>query len=135
MVAIEIDKILNNSQVILLGSAVVADEINSVLLKLSLLTDCTPIKFIQLLTGKSDVNLLKMFTESDSRFIKAMCKIIKDWGGFLGDRDNLLRIHGSRDLVITCPKDCLRIEKAGHLIAMTHALECQALLNQRIMIS
>ncbi len=129
IVAIEIDEILNNSKVVLLGSAIDVTEVNSFLLKLSVLSDYAPIKVIQLLTGKYDVTLLKMFSESDPQFIKMMCQLIPTWKGYLGNPKKLLRIHGAKDLVISCPNEAHKILDGGHLIAMTHASNCEALLS------
>jgi hypothetical protein len=132
IIAIEIYKILGNPKVVLLGSAVNISEINSLLLKLTALSDYAPIKLIQLLTGKYDGNLLQMFSGSDPKFIKAMCKLIATWQGFSGPSEKLIRIHGSKDLVINCPQEAELILAGGHLLAMSHARECQALLNSSL---
>ena len=132
IIAIEIDKLLNNPKVILLGSAIGPSEINSLLLKLSSLSDYAPVKLIQLLTGKYDNSLLNMFSESDPKFIKAMCKFIASWEGYLNLPDKLIRIHGTQDLVINCPQVGSEKLSGGHLISMSHPKQCQELIEKQL---
>jgi len=132
IIAIEIDKLLNNPKVILLGSAIGSSEINSLLLKLSSLSDYAPVKLIQLLTGKYDNSLLNMFSESDPKFIKAMCKLSASWEGYLSLPDKLIRIHGTQDLVIKCSQVGSEKLSAGHLIAMSHPKQCQELIKKQL---
>jgi hypothetical protein len=42
----------------------------------------------------------------------------------------MIRIHGRNDLVILPPKRADLLLNGGHLIAMTHAKECVAFLEQ-----
>jgi len=128
MIAVEIYKVLNNPKVILLGSAIDKSEINSLLRKLSPLVEVTPLKLIQVFTGKYQNSLLEMFTETDSKFIKSMCSAINKWEGYSGPKDDILRIHGKRDMIIKCPKKCFSIIGGGHFIAMTHPKECISLM-------
>lgn len=128
MVAIEIAKILGIRKIVLIGSAINPQYINQLLQKLSSLSQITPVKLIQVLTGKINIisknELLTMFEDSDSRFIKAMCKALFSWEG-LGNFDcEICQIHGERDLVIMPPNNGVKIiPGAGHLIAMTHPVE------------
>jgi len=70
MVAIEIATIIGPNKDIQIGSATNPDHVNSLLQKLSNLAEITPVKIIQVLTGKahkySKNDLLDMFEESDS---------------------------------------------------------------------
>ncbi|MDH3974837.1 MAG: hypothetical protein OEV42_11210 [Deltaproteobacteria bacterium] len=124
MVALEIYKILGNRKVVLIGSAVNKSEINPLLRTLSPLAEITPLKLIQVFTGKYDSNLSNMFTEADSEFIKSMCFAINDWQGYEGDQQDIIRIHGKKDMIIKCPEKCFEIADGGHLITMAHAGEC-----------
>lgn len=124
MVALEVYKILGNEKVVLIGSAVNKSEVNPLLRTLSPLVEITPLKLIQVFTGKYDSNLLGMFTESDSEFIKSMCRAIDNWQGYEGDQKNIIRIHGKKDMIIKCSENCFKIPDGGHLITMTHAEEC-----------
>ena len=49
-----------------------------------------------------------------------------------GDANNILRIHGEKDLIIKCPKKAEVIKGAGHLVAMTHSDECIRILEKII---
>ena len=129
MVAIEIYKILGNQKVVLIGSALNKSEINPLLRTISPLAEVTPLKLIQLFTGKYDSNLFEMFTEADSAFIKSMCRAIVDWEGYGDSEKDIIRIHGEKDLIIKCPKNCFQIAGGGHLITMTHQKECVNLIN------
>jgi hypothetical protein len=124
MVAIEIYKMLGNPKVILIGSATDKKEINPLLRKLSPLAEISPLKLIQVFAGKSQHSLLEMFTETESEFIKNMCLAINNWEGYAGPQKDIIRIHGEKDLVIKCPKVCFLIAEGGHLITMTHPMEC-----------
>lgn len=123
MIAIEIAKLTDASKVILLGSAVNPAEINKLLLSLAPMAAVTPVKLIQLLSGKANSHLLEMFCETDDQFIKSMCLAIAEWKG-AEDYQRIERIHGSKDLVISCPENAHVINGGGHLIAMTHPQDC-----------
>lgn len=128
MVAIEIAKIMGLKKVILIGSATHSDFINPLLQKLSNLAEVTPIKIIQALAGKVNIyssnELLKMFEESESKFIKAMCKALFKWEGIGKFNGDVCQIHGEKDLVIFPPKKNVKIILGGgHLISMSHAEE------------
>ncbi len=128
MVAIEIAKTIGLKKVILIGSATNPDYINPLLQKLSNLAEITPVKIIQVLTGKvnkySKNELLNMFEESDRKFIKAMCKALFEWEGIGKFNGDVCQIHGEKDLVIFPPKKNVKIiPGGGHLISMSHAEE------------
>ncbi len=126
MVAVEIAKILGIKKVILIGSATSPDYVNQVLQKISRLSDITPIKLIQLFSGKANLigknEILSMFEQADGNFIKTMCKAIFKWKGIENYNCELCHIHGANDLVISPPKDNVKIiEDGGHLISITHS--------------
>ena len=64
-----------------------------------------------------------MFTHSDPAFIRNMSKAIFTWEG-LQSGVPFLRIHGTNDLVIPNTKETNHEIDGGHLIVMTHSLEC-----------
>ncbi len=132
MIAIEIDKILNNKQVILIGSARHPHEINTLLLKLSKLTKFMPVRFVQLFVGKINHLVLEMFVSTDPEFIKSTAYYFTQWQGYTGDSEKLIRIHGNKDLIIRCPQSLSEkihiIEGGGHLIAMSHPAECKKII-------
>lgn len=90
---------------------------------MSPIIDVTPIDFIRRCAGKIPSDLTEMFAESESQFIRSMCKAIFNWEGFSGGCP-LFRIHGTRDLVIPIPADVDVKISGGHLIAMSHPIEC-----------
>jgi pimeloyl-ACP methyl ester carboxylesterase len=135
MVAIEIAKIVGITKVILIGSATNSDYINPLLQKLSGLAEITPVKIIQVLTGKvnqyASNEPLSMFEESDSNFIKAMCKALFKWEGLGKFNCDVCQIHGEKDLVIFPPKNNVKIILGGgHLISITHAEEVANFINK-----
>jgi len=130
IVALEIHRRIHLRQVILVGSAVVKDEINSLLLAAAPLAKITPLRLIQCLAGKGFNEVSAMFAEVDTEFVRAMCLAVKKWDGFDGSLEAVSRIHGDRDPVIKCPNDAHIITGGGHLIAMTHAEECVAIINE-----
>lgn len=126
MVAIEIGKIVNCKKVILIGSATTPEFINPLLKRLSNFAQITPIKLIQLFTGKvnqiTQSELFGMFEKSEEQFIKAMCKALFKWEGINGYNGQVHHIHGEKDLVIFPPeKNVTIISKGGHLISMSHS--------------
>jgi pimeloyl-ACP methyl ester carboxylesterase len=128
MVALEIANKLRVENVFLFGSAVAITEINPLLRLLSPIAEVTPIKFIQTIAGKFHNKVFKMFSTSDSDFIRSMCHEIYKWQGFNGDQNIIKRIHGEKDKIITCHSKCKTIKNGGHLIAVTHAHQCIEIL-------
>ncbi|OVE81629.1 hypothetical protein BVY03_03235 [bacterium K02(2017)] len=135
MVALEIAAILKINKVILIGSAINSNEINSFLLSLAPLTKITPVKFIQALAGKSSNDVSQQFANTDPQFIKEMCQAIKNWQGVDFVPNELIRIHGEKDHIIACPENCFKINGAGHLVAMSHADECCDFLRKNNLVS
>lgn len=131
MIALEIASILDIKAVILMGSAISRNEINKLLSIFSPFTSIAPISFIQTLAGKNKHIISQMFSDSDPAFIRAMCKYISSWPGYQGPIDKIYRIHGQKDHIISCPKSgCEVIENAGHLLPISHAKECAALIER-----
>ncbi|PCI40641.1 MAG: hypothetical protein COB53_00515 [Elusimicrobia bacterium] len=130
IVALEIHRFLTLNQVILVGSAVSRAEINGLLLGLAPLAQITPLKFIQVLAGKTPTLMSSMFAEVDSDFIKAMCGAVAQWEGYTGSKERISRIHGDQDLIIACPADAHVIAGGGHLIAITHSEDCVRLIEE-----
>jgi pimeloyl-ACP methyl ester carboxylesterase len=128
IVALEIHAMLNLQRVVLLGGAVTPTEINPLLVALAPLAKITPMRLIQYLAGKSDNLLSTMYAEVDADFVRAMCIAVSRWDGYTGDMNAVTRIHGERDHIIRPPKTATIIPNAGHLIAMTHAEECIAMI-------
>jgi pimeloyl-ACP methyl ester carboxylesterase len=130
IVALEIHHRISLRQVILVGSAVVKEEINSLLLAAAPLAKITPLRLIQCLAGKGFNEVSAMFADVDADFVRAMCLDVNRWEGYCGSLEAVSRIHGERDPVIKCPNDAHIITGGGHLIAMTHARECVAIINE-----
>ena len=132
MVALEIADKLKVESVFLFGSAVTKTEINPLLRLLTPFAEITPIKFIQAIAGKYPNEVLKMFSSSDTDFIRSMCKAAAEWQGFNGDPKIIKRIHGENDKVISCHSECKTIKNGGHLIAITHPHKCIEILKQSL---
>lgn len=127
ILACEIANQVNLKRIVLIGSAQRKEEINSILSALHPLIDLAPIAFIQMSSGKLPSDLTDMFSHSDPEFIRNMSKAIFSWDG-LKSNVPVLRIHGEKDLVIPPPKGTNHMIHGGHLIAMTHPLECIQLI-------
>lgn len=135
IVAIEIAKTIGINKAILIGSATDPACINPLLKKLSNLAEITPFQFIQALTGTvnryMNSELLQMFEESDSEFIRAMCTALFKWEGLCGFACDIHHIHGEKDLVIFPPRQNVKIiPGGGHLISITHAEEVASFINE-----
>lgn len=123
MVAGEIARKRRLELVVLIGSAVSPGEIRKSLGNLHPLIDLLPLSFVRACSGRLPSDLAKMFYESEPEFVRAMIKAIFKWEG-VDPSTRLLRIHGTRDLVIPPPKEVDLLVRGGHFIAMTHAGTC-----------
>lgn len=132
MVALEISKLLHLDRVVLVGSAIDVSEMNSLLTFLTPFVDFAPIEFFQKLAGRHDSLFQQMFASSDAVFMRTMCKAISTWDGYPGNLSNVTRIHGEKDKVIKCPRDCHVIKRGGHLIPISHARECVDIIHRYI---
>lgn len=121
MVALEIAKIKNIKNVVLIGSALSSKEINNVLKSLSHITDYLPLNLLKKLSGKIPLQLSQMYSEQSSEFIRNMIKSVMNWESTT--TCNLLRIHGKKDHIIKAEYSDLWID-GGHLLALTHPKEC-----------
>jgi len=131
MVAVEIARQKRLKAIVLIGSAISPADVQGILSLLAPLTAITPISLIQILIGKHDNIITKMFAEADSDFIRAMCQYLPKWSGVSNTSAPLFRIHGEKDNVIPCPKaGCEIVANAGHLLAITHAKECGEYLSK-----
>ncbi len=128
MVSLEISKILGNPQVILLGSAMHINEITPLLMKLAKFTHLTPVGFLQMISGSAPMRVSQVFANSDPDLIRKAGHALRKWEGGESTQAKILRIHGSRDLIIPCPKEAHIIHGGGHIIAMTHAEECVSIV-------
>jgi pimeloyl-ACP methyl ester carboxylesterase len=124
MIALEMSCRVGCNDLTLIGSAVNRNEINQFLLALSSLSWITPLRFIQVIAGKSGGELGRMFSHVDTDFIHSTCRELRSWEPPKGDTHSITRIHGAKDHVIPCPEEADLILDGGHLVAMTHAQEC-----------
>lgn len=132
MVALEIAKRLRLDRVVLVGSAIDVSEMNFILTLMTPFVDAAPVEFFQKLAARHDGLFQQMFAASDADFMRAMCKAISRWDGYAGDLARVTRIHGEKDMVIRCPRDCHVIERAGHLLPITHAKACVDIIHRSI---
>lgn len=123
MVACEISNQISLRQVVLIGSALHPDEIQSIFRFLHPAIKLIPLKLIHRFASGCAYLPLAMFAKSDPEFIRRMCSAVYQWKGDQG-RSPVYRIHGTRDLMIPCPVKYHLALKGGHLIATTHAEEC-----------
>lgn len=129
MVALEIAAKLGNKRVFLFGSAVSNRELNPLLHRMASLVKKAPIPSAQRMAAHLNNPLMKMFSQADAEFMRAMCFAVAQWRGFTGDPQVIRRIHGARDKILSCHGQSKIIPDAGHLIAVTHAAECIALMH------
>jgi hypothetical protein len=128
MVACEITKIRKIPVMYLIGSAVRKEEISGLLAALHPVAQIAPIDWLRFSAGKVPLELAQMFSGIEASFIRAMCAAIFQWEG-LGETDTqVIRLHGSHDLVIPPPAKADFLVKGGHLISITHARECAEFL-------
>jgi pimeloyl-ACP methyl ester carboxylesterase len=130
IVACEIANLIDLERVVLIGSAKRKEEINRILSILHPFIDLAPIRFIQMSSGKLPNDLAEMFSHCDPAFIRNMSKAIFTWEGFCSEVP-ALRIHGAKDLVIPNSKETNHKIDGGHLIVMTHPLECIEAIKRR----
>jgi hypothetical protein len=124
MVACEITKIRKISRLYLIGSAVRKEEISTLLAVLHPLAQIAPIDWLRISAGKVPADLAQMFANAEPSFIRAMCAAIFRWEGLGPSTTKVYRLHGKHDLVIPPPQFADLLIDGGHLISMTHAVEC-----------
>ncbi len=127
MIALEIARQRKLSAVVLLGSATSPGEVQGFLSSLSPLAGLTPLSLIQILAGKQENIVPRMFAEADPEFVRSMCVYLHSWPGNRNPGVPLYRIHGEKDHVMPSPAEgCEIVPDAGHLLAITHSRECGA---------
>ncbi len=104
MVAVEIARQKRLKAIMLIGSAISPAEVQGILSLLAPVTAITPISLIQILIGKHENIITKMFAEADSDFIRAMCQYLPKWSGVANTSAPLFRIHGQKTTSFLVPK-------------------------------
>ena len=124
IVACDIVKLRGIQALFLIGGATDQRDVNRLLAILHPLISVMPIDLLRFTAGSIPNDLARMFTTVEASFMKAMCRAIFHWNG-LGETDvRVFRIHGQSDLIIPPPPKVDLLLDGGHLISMTHALEC-----------
>jgi pimeloyl-ACP methyl ester carboxylesterase len=124
MVACEIAKLRSLRRLVLIGSAVQPEEINPLLTALRPLAKFAPVDLLQALSTSVPSELARMFVHANPGFIRAAIHAVFTWNGIDPALPPPLRIHGQHDRVIPPPDHSDLVLDGGHLIAMTHAVEC-----------
>lgn len=124
MVACEITKIRKISRLYLIGSAIQKEEISSLIMVLHPLAQIAPIDWLRISAGEFPLDLAQMFANAEPSFVWAMCSAIFKWEGLGPSTTRVFRIHGRHDFVIPPPQHVDLLIDGGHLISMTHAVEC-----------
>jgi pimeloyl-ACP methyl ester carboxylesterase len=132
MVAAEITKFRKISRLFLVGSAVNKEEVNPWLAKLHPLADKVPMAWLKRSAGKLPGDAAAMLADADPDFVRRMILAIFQWEGLGKTQTQVFRIHGRKDKVISVPKDCDLLLGGGHLIAMTHAVECARFVERQL---
>jgi pimeloyl-ACP methyl ester carboxylesterase len=131
MVALEIARQKKLKAVVLIGSALSPAEVQGILILLAPLAAITPVSFVQLLAGKYNNKITRMFAEADSELIRALCQYLPKWPGAKDLEVPIFRIHGQKDCIMPYPQAGAEImSTAGHMIAITHARACGEFLNK-----
>ena len=128
----EIDARIELSHLVLVGSAVDASEVRSVLRLLHPVARITPFHFLTSLARRLPSQLAEGFGSSDPDFIRSMCRAVCEWPGSPPLAANPLRIHGRSDWIIRPPPKADLLLDGGHLISMTHAGACVDFLQPRL---
>jgi len=131
MVACEIAKLRRLERLFLIGSAVSPAEISELLRFLRPLSAVVPIDTLRRTVSSVPLELAQMFQQADAAFIRAMCKAVFAWEGLGRQPVRVFRLHGSSDLIIPPPHQADLLLSGGHLISMTHAVECVAFVRER----
>jgi pimeloyl-ACP methyl ester carboxylesterase len=124
MVSCEIAKIRQLRTLILVGSAVHPDEVSPLLKWLHPLAEVVPFEAVRIAAGKIPLELTQMFAHADPNFVRLMCNAIFEWEGLGETAVRCIRIHGWHDHVILPPPHAHLYLNAGHLVSMTHPVEC-----------
>lgn len=132
MVACEIAKIRNLSGLFLVGSALHRNEVNKLLAMIHPLAAIAPIEWLKFSAGSVPTDLARMLAGVDASFIRNMCSAIFKWDGLGGHKVKCHRIHGKNDLIIPPPQHTDLLLDGGHLISITHAMQCAAFVRENL---
>lgn len=124
MVGCEIAKLKRLKTLVLVSSATRKEEVSKMAKLLHRLAPVTPLGAIQKMATWVTSDTARMFSRSDPDFIRASADAIFEWEGADDSRTPIKRIHGTWDVVITCPSEVDLPLKGGHLVPKTHAAAC-----------
>lgn len=128
MVALELAARLASPYVVLLSSAPAGREVSWALRALRPLTTLVPDLVLRIAARRfGEV----AGARADPDFLRAMCRAVPPWRAPALDVP-LLRVHGTRDRIVPCPRDARRVAGAGHLGVMTHAAAFVAALDAEL---
>jgi hypothetical protein len=129
MIAAEISKSVTLKKLFLIGSSLLPENMNPLLRKAGSSVDAAPVPALQKIAENAAMfssghtkNVLEMFSKADEHFMKAMCRAICEWEGCPAPQCRVCKIHGKKDRIIFPEKDSVIVEKAGHMIAVTHEI-------------
>jgi pimeloyl-ACP methyl ester carboxylesterase len=124
MVACELTKRRRIPILFLIGSALRKEEVSSILTTLHPLAPFAPWDWLKMSAGTIPHELAQMFKEAETSFLRSMCRAVFRWEGGVGPGTRVVRIHGTRDLVIPPPPEVDLLIEGGHVLALTHASKC-----------
>jgi|GEM_PF-63610 len=146
MLATEISKIKNFKKVILLSSVWTYKNIP---LTYRLLGNAIPLSLVPIglskkfkwafhigsgVKTKADMQLInQVIDDTDSNFLRDATNCIVKWKNEQAP-SNYLHIHGTKDLILPCPKhpNIFKVENAGHLMILTHVKQVNAAILKSI---
>lgn len=80
--------------------------------------------------ARAVLDSIQMFGTCQATFYRDMFQAIETWEGLEASQTRLVRIHGVLDKLVLRSARADLLLKGGHMIAVTHAQECVALLRQ-----
>lgn len=132
MVACEITKIRQIPAVYLVGSAMRKQEVNRFLAAVHPLSRLAPLDWLRASAGKVPNELAQMFAEAETSFMRAMCSAVFEWNGLGDSQTQVYRIHGKHDLIIPPPPKVDLLLDGGHLISISHAVDCVEFIRAKL---
>jgi len=130
MVACEIASIRKLKQVYLIGSAISPVEINPLLLGIQPLGSHSLLAASQKISALLPLDVARMYHNSDTTFMQHMLCAIANWPGVEATALPITRIHGRYDMTISRPNGVDHWLHGTHLIPMTHADHCVAIIQK-----
>ncbi|PIB34591.1 hypothetical protein BFP72_03780 [Reichenbachiella sp. 5M10] len=146
MMAIELNKILDPVQIVLLSSATRREDIprsfriagQSGLLRVIPKPMMKPPAFVNnWFFGVSDAKykalLQDVVDDTDTDFLRWAIGVILQWNNHQSP-SNLLRVHGTADRILRCttPDEAILLQGAGHFMVMDRSEEVSRILNQSV---